>query len=122
MSLTTQDLSEYLASTQGVELPASLLALSVGQACAKEQAMIDAGYSVEKVALLLLYSATVIACAGAPRRVSGMSSPRGGMSFSMYDRWLSDLRGAIAGHDTLRIMADAIGPDPSVCVGWVAGT
>lgn len=110
--ITTAQAKQYLDSALGVAVPDFILAAAVEKVAEVEDAL--SVYSDADQLLIQCMAVTIIAAAGAPRRIQNQGAASGASrSFKYSDKDISALRRALSALDTAGITADLVGPDPS---------
>lgn len=113
--ITSAQATEYLDKALGVSVPSFIVDAAVAKVGAVEASLVSAGYSSTDQLLIQCMAVAIIAAAGAPRRIQSQGAPSGASrSFKNEDGALSALRRSLAALDTAGIMADVVGPDPSM--------
>ena len=98
----------------GVVLPAFIVQAACDKVATAEADMIAAGYSTADQLLIQCMAVTLIASAGAPRRLQSQGAPSGASrSFKNADDAMTTLRRSLQALDTAGTVAALIGPDPS---------
>jgi len=106
---------QYMDYALGITLPEFIVQAAMDKVETVEPLLDDAGYSDADQVLMVSMAITIIACAGAPRRIQSQGSPSGASrSFKNIDNALSALRRSLEGLDTAGIFTDLIGPDPAM--------
>lgn len=112
--ITATQAAEYLDKTLGISVPSFVLSAAVEKVEAVEPDMVAAGYSDATQTLIQAMAVSIIAAAGAPRRINSQGAPSGASrSFKNDDEALSALRRSLEALDTAGTVADLVGPDPS---------
>lgn len=112
--ISSTQAAQYLDQTLGITVPSFVLAAAVEKVEAVESDMIAAGYSEADQTLIQAMAVSIIAAAGAPRRINSQSAPSGASrSFKNDDKALSALRRALEALDTAGTVTDLVGPDPA---------
>jgi hypothetical protein len=112
--ITTAQAAQYLDQALGVTLPAFLVQAACDKVEAAEPAMLAAGYSESDQVLIQCMAVSLIAAAGAPRRIQSQGAPSGASrSFKNADDAMTALRRSLAALDTAGTVAALVGPDPS---------
>lgn len=112
--ITATQASQYLDQALGVAVPAFIVDAAVAKVAAAEADMVSAGYSASDQILVQCMAVTIIAAAGAPRRIQSQGSPSGSSrSFKNSDAAMTALRRALAALDTAGTVSELVGPDPS---------
>jgi hypothetical protein len=112
--ITATQAQQYLSESLGVSVPSFIVDAAVATVGAVEQRMIDAGYDATRRLLVQTYAVTLIAAAGAPRRIASQGAPSGAsQSFKNFDNSLTQLRRTLAGLDTAGITGPLVGVDPA---------
>lgn len=112
--ITSTQAQQYLDQALGVSVPAFIVEAAVGKVATAEPKMIEAGYSDYDRVMVQCLAVTIIAAAGAPRRLASHSAPSGaGRSFKNFDNDLTALRRSLAALDAAGTVADLVGPDPA---------
>lgn len=105
---------QYLDQALGVAVPDFIVAAAVEKVEAAEPAMQAAGYSDADQVLIQSMAVSLIAAAGAPRRISSQGAASGASrSFKNTDDALTQLRRSLAALDTAGTVSALIGPDPA---------
>lgn len=113
--ITSAQATQYLSEALGVSVPSFVVDAAVSKVAAVEPALISAGYSAADQVLIECMAVSLIAAAGAPRRIQSQGASSGASrSFKNDDRALSALRKSLAALDTAGITTTLVGPDPSV--------
>lgn len=111
--ITTAQAKQYLDQALGVGIPDFLIQAAVDKVESVEAAMAD--YSEMDQILIQCMAVAIIAAAGAPRRIQSQGAASGASrSFKYSDKDISALRRSLAALDTKGVVADLVGPDPSV--------
>ena len=106
--------AEYLDTTLGVTVPGFVLDAAIETVGAREQQMVDAGYTPANILLLQCMAVALLAAAGDPRRIASQGAPSGASrSFRYSEKSLSMLRRQLAATDSAGILADVVGDDPA---------
>lgn len=112
--ITAAQAAQYLDQSLGVTLPAFVVQAACDKVEAAEPAMLAAGYSESDRVLIQCMAVSLIAGAGAPRRIQSQGAPSGASrSFTNADDAMTALRRSLAALDTAGTVAELIGPDPS---------
>jgi hypothetical protein len=112
--ITTAQAAEYLDTALGISLPSFIVQAAVDKIATAEAAMVSAGYSAADQILVQCMAVTLVAAAGAPRRIQSQSAPSGASrAFKNTDDALRQLRRQLAELDTAGTVADLVGSDPS---------
>lgn len=112
--ISSAQAAEYLDKTLGISVPSFVLTAAVEKVEAVEPAMIAAGYSEADQVLIQAMAVSIIAAAGAPRRINSQGAPSGASrSFKNDDAALSALRNSLEALDTAGTVAALVGPDPA---------
>jgi hypothetical protein len=110
--ITEAQALEYL-ETLGIGVPDFVLAAAVAAVAAREQQMIDAGYTAERQVLVQSMAVALVATTGPMRRLASQSAPSGASrSFKYTDGDLAALRRSLAALDAAGTVADLVGVDP----------
>lgn len=105
---------QYLDQALGVAVPDFIVAAAVEKVEAAEPAMQAAGYSDADQVLIQSMAVSLIAAAGAPRRISSQGAASGASrSFKNTDDALTQLRRSLAALDTAGTVSSLVGPDPA---------
>lgn len=111
--ITAAQAQQYLDGALGVGVPSFIVEAAVAKVAPYEQAMVDAGYSDADRTLIQAMTVSIIAAAGAPRRISSQTAASGaGRSFKNFDNGLTALRRSLASLDTKGVTAGLVGVDP----------
>ena len=111
--ITTAQAKQYIDSALGVAVPDFILTAAVEKVAEVEDALYV--YSDADQILIQCMAVTLIAAAGAPRRIQNQGAASGASrSFKYSDKDISALRRALSALDSAGIVADLVGPDPSV--------
>jgi len=109
------EVKQYMDYALGITLPEFIVQAAMDKFETVETALDDAGYSDADKTLMAAMAITIIACAGAPRRIQSQGAPSGASrSFKNIDNALSALRRSLLGLDTAGVLTDLIGPDPAM--------
>lgn len=112
--ITSTQAQQYLDQALGVSVPAFIVEAAVAKVATAEAKMIEAGYSDYDRVMVQCLAVTIIAAAGAPRRLASQSAPSGaGRSFKNFDNDLTALRRSLVALDKAGTVADLVGPDPA---------
>lgn len=113
--ITSTQAQQYLDQALGVSVPLFIVDGAVAKVAAAEPAMIAAGYSASDRVLIQTYAVSLIASAGAPRRIASQGAASGASrSFKNFDASLTALRRSLAALDTAGAVASLVGIDPAV--------
>jgi len=105
---------QYLDQALGVSVPAFIVEAAVEKVATVEPAMVEAGYSAPDRLLVQAMAVSIIASAGAPRRIASQGAPSGASrSFKNFDASLTALRRSLASLDPKGITAGLVGADPT---------
>lgn len=112
--ITATQASQYLDQALGVAVPGFIVDAAVAKVATAEADMTAAGYSASDALLIQCMAVTIIAAAGAPRRIQSQGAPSGASrSFKNFEGALTALRRALAALDTAGTVTALVGPDPS---------
>lgn len=112
--ITATQAAQYMDQALGVVLPAFLVQAACDKVKTAEADMIAAGYSTADQLLIQCMAVTLIASAGAPRRLQSQGAPSGASrSFKNADDAMTSLRRSLQALDAAGTVAVLIGPDPS---------
>lgn len=112
--ITAEQAAEYLDASLGVTLPDFIVQAAVDEVAALESAMVDAGYSATRLAMVQSMAVAILAAAGDPRRIASQGAPSGASrSFQNGGKALTALRRSLAAQDSAGITAALVGPDPA---------
>lgn len=113
--ITSAQAAQYLDEALGVSVPDFIVQAAVAKVAPTEPAMDAAGYSEADKTMIQAMAVSVIAAAGAPRRISSQGAPSGASrSFQNFDQSLTALRRSLAALDTAGTVTDLVGTDPAV--------
>lgn len=105
---------QYLDQALGVSVPLFIVENAVAKVAVAEPAMIAAGYSESDRVLIQTYAVSLIASAGAPRRIASQGAASGASrSFKNFDASLTALRRSLAALDVKGTVALMVGVDPA---------
>ncbi|WPB58636.1 hypothetical protein [Xylophilus sp. GOD-11R] len=111
--ITATQAQQYLDQALGVSVPAFVVDAAVTKVAEVEPALVLAGYSAADRTLIEAMAVSIIASAGAPRRIASQGAPSGASrSFKNFDASLTALRRSLASLDTKGITAALVGADP----------
>lgn len=112
--ITSTQATQYLDQALGVGVPSFLVDAAVAKVAAAEDSMLAAGYAAHDIIIMQCMAVSIIAAAGAPRRVSSQGAASGASrGFKYNDKDLSALRRALAALDTAGALSELVGPDPA---------
>ncbi len=112
--ITPTQAAEYLDKAMGISLPSFLVTAACDRVEAAEPAMVAAGYTEADTTLMQCMAVTLVASAGAPRRLQSQSAPSGASrSFKHAEDALSQIRRTLTAMDTAGTLAATVGPDPA---------
>lgn len=111
--ITAAQATQYISDTVGASIPGFIVDAAVARVAVIEPDLI-AAYDASTVVMIEAMAVTIIACAGAPRRIQSQGAPSGASrSFTNDAKALSALRKSLSALDSARIAASLTGPDPA---------
>ena len=111
--ITAAQATQYIGDTIGASIPSFIVDAAVARVAEIEPDLL-ATYDTSTAVMIEAMAVTILACAGAPRRIASQGAPSGASrSFTNDAKALSSLRKALNALDSDGITADLIGPDPA---------
>lgn len=111
--ITAAQATQYIGDTVGASIPAFIVDAAIARVAAIEPDLLLA-YDASTVVIIEAMAVTIIACAGAPRRIASQGAPSGASrGFTNDAKALSGLRKALKALDSDGVTSDVIGPDPA---------
>lgn len=112
--ITVTQAAQYLDEALGVSVPDFIVEAAVAKVAPTEPAMDAAGYSQADKTMIQAIAVSVIAAAGAPRRIQSQGAPSGASrSFKNFDESLTALRRSLGALDTAGTVSSLVGIDPA---------
>lgn len=109
--ITAAQATQYIGDTVGASIPAFIVDAAVARVAAIETDLLLA-YDASTVVMIEAMAVTIIACAGAPRRIQSQGAPSGASrSFTNDAKALSQLRRALSALDSASITSGLVGVD-----------
>lgn len=107
--ITATQAKQYMDQALGISVPDFFLDAAVS----KVGAVDVSAYSSDDQTMIQCMAVTIVAAAGAPRRIASQGAPSGASrSFKNEEAALSALRKSLKALDISGVMADVVGPDP----------
>lgn len=111
--ITAAQATQYIGDTIGASIPSFVVDAAVARVAAIDPELLLA-YDASTVVMIEAMAVTIIACAGAPRRISSQGAPSGASrSFTNDSKALSQLRRSLSALDSAGIASDLVGADPA---------
>lgn len=112
--ISSAQASQYLDQALGVSVPDFIVEAAVAKVATAEPAMDAAGYSEPDKTMIQALAVSIIAAAGAPRRITSQGAPSGASrSFKNFDDSLSALRRSLYALDIAGTVKDLVSVDPA---------
>jgi hypothetical protein len=110
--ITAAQAQQYIGDTIGASIPGFIVDAAVARVAVIEPELLLA-YDASAVVMIEAMAVTIIACAGAPRRIASQGAPSGASrSFVNDSKALSNLRRSLSALDSAGITSGLAGVDP----------
>lgn len=111
--ITAAQATQYIGETIGASIPGFIVDAAVARVAEIEPDLL-ATYDTSTVIMIEAMTVTILACAGAPRRIASQGAPSGASrSFTNDSKALSALRKSLSALDSSGLASGLIGPDPA---------
>ena len=111
--ITAAQATQYIGDTVGASIPSFIVDAAVARVAAIEPDLI-AAYDASTAVMIEAMAVTILACAGAPRRIQSQGAPSGtSRSFTNDSKALSNLRRSLSALDSSGLTSGLVGVDPA---------
>lgn len=108
--ITLQQAKDYMDQALGIALPDFFVQSAIDTVGAVDVSQYSAAVQVR----VRCMAVTIVASAGAPRRIASQGAPSGASrGFTNDAKALTNLRKSLQALDTAGLLADTVGPDPA---------